>query len=174
MRVHPGHTQALEQKLAKDFSIEEEICWDDQLSINEAIISHDCVVSNLTSAYYQSLYAGWPTIFYEPSPLGGLGPKDISESPVLTGLPIASDIERPVTNVPSELLNMIRRTLDPKSMVSTFPNRFVNELAPRFIGPKPEHADEVIADFIEQDFFSDYCMSNLQDSSDWSEVPTPE
>lgn len=155
LRLHPGLSQALERKLAREFSIEGDICWDDHSSLNESLLAHDCVVSNLTSAYYQALYAGWPTIFYEPSPLGGLGPKDISESVVLTGLPIASDLERPVTNIPSELLDMIRSTLDPKSMVSTFPDRFVSELAPRFIGPEPEHADEIIANFIEEDFFDD-------------------
>lgn len=158
LRAHPSHSQSFERKLAKDFSIEKDIFWDEHPSLNDALLSHDCVVSNITSAYYQSLYAGWPTIFYEPSPIGGLGPKDISESVVLTGVPTASDLERPATNTPNELLKMIRDSLEPKSMVSTFPKRFTGELATRFIGPDPEQSDKLIADFIERDFFSDTPM----------------
>jgi hypothetical protein len=153
LRSHPGHPYNLEKKLAADFSLETQILWDDHASINEALLAHDCVVSNLTSAFYQSLYAGWPTIFYEPSPLGGLGPKDIADNPVLSGLPVAKDLDRPVSNIPDQLITMIRDSLDPDSMVSTFPSRFSNELAPRFIGSDPAHSEVLLADFLEKDFF---------------------
>jgi len=153
LRGHPGHPYSLEKKLATDFSLKTQILWDDHANLNEALLAHDCVVSNLTSAFYQSLYAGWPTIFYEPSPLGGLGPEDIADNPVLSGLPVAKDLDRPVTNIPDQLISMIRDSIDPNSMVSNFPNRFSNELAPRFIGSDPAHSEVLLADFLENDFF---------------------
>ena len=47
---------------------------------------------------------------------------------------------------------MIRDSLDPDSMVSRFPERFAGELSSRFIGPDPENADTVIADYLGRDF----------------------
>jgi len=159
LRGHPGHPYDLEKRIAEDFSLKSNILWDTHATLNEALLAHDCVVSNLTSAFYQSLYAGWPTIFYEPSPLGGLGPKDIAENPVLFGLPVAKDLDRPVSNIPNQLLKMIRDSLDDQSMVSLFPRRFSNELAPRFIGSDPAHSDVLLADFLEDDFFNKDSLS---------------
>ncbi|MBH90033.1 MAG: hypothetical protein CMF71_07405 [Magnetovibrio sp.] len=154
LRGHPGHPHEMEKMIAKSFSLETKILWDKHSTLNDALLAHDCVVSNLTSAFYQSLYAGWPTIFYEPTPLGDLGPEDIADNPVLFGLPVAKDLERPVTNKPDQLLCMIRETLDPKSMVSCFPKLFSNELAPRFIGPEPANSEVLLADFLEDNFFT--------------------
>jgi hypothetical protein len=159
LRGHPGHPYNLEKKLAEDFSLSTKIVWDNYATIKESLLAHDCVISNLTTVFYQSLYAGWPTIFYEPSPLGGLGPEDISDNPVLSGLPVARDLDRPVSNIPNQLLEMVRDSLDPYSMVSKFPKRFLNELAPRFIGSNPANSDVILADFLENDFFDEKILS---------------
>ena len=82
-----------------------------------------------------------------------MGPEDIADNPVLSGLPVAKDLDRPVTNIPDQLISMIRDSIDPNSMVSNFPNRFSNELAPRFIGSDPAHSEVLLADFLENDFF---------------------
>jgi hypothetical protein len=164
LRAHPGHPFGLEKMIADSFSLKTKILWDNHATLNEALLAHDCVVSNLTSAYYQSLYAGWPTIFYEPSPIGGLGPEDIADNQVLLGLPIAKDLDRPVTNIPNQLLKMIRDSLDPQSMVSRFPKRFSNELASRFIGSDPAHSEILLADFLEKNFFTKDCISRDQKS----------
>ena len=65
-RPHPHHPQDLEKRIAAELGLADRIVWNDSGDLNEALIEHDVVVSNLTSAYYQALYAGWPTIFYEP------------------------------------------------------------------------------------------------------------
>jgi len=89
----------------------------------------------MSSAFYQSLFAGWPTIFYEPDYQNTGSIEGLENDPMYTGLQTARDLVRPVTNNPETLASMINDTLDPESMVSTFPKRFVGELAPRFIGP---------------------------------------
>jgi len=152
IRPHPYHGHALEDRLMIPFGLEGSIRWDNEATLERALPKYDVVVSNLTSAYYQSLYAGWPTIFYEPNYRRIDGIEGIETDPMMTGLLTATDLERPVTNDPQTLLGMIRDSINPDTMVSAFPKRFAGELAPRFIGPDPEHADSVIADHIVGDF----------------------
>jgi hypothetical protein len=153
IRSHPGGPRGLENHLIKEFEIGEFIRWDESATIDEALRSNDVIVSNITTAYYQSMYAGWPTIFYEPDYRNMGDIKGVETDPMLTGLPTAKDLERPVTNNPVTLSLMIRDSLNPDSLVSKFPKRFAGELAPRFIGPSPAKSDKVIADFLESDFF---------------------
>ena len=153
-RAHPGHSQELERRIAATLGLEHVIVWDRHDTLDDALLAHDVVVSNLSSAYYQSLYAGWPTIFYEPDYRETGSIAGIESDPMLTGLPVARDIERPVTNDPATLERLIRETLDPASPTSIFPERFTGTLAHRFIGPRAADADEAIAEFIERDFFA--------------------
>ena len=39
---------------------------DDSGSFSDALANHGIVISNVTSGFYQALYAGWPAIFFEP------------------------------------------------------------------------------------------------------------
>lgn len=152
IRTHPGHGHPLEDRLIASFGLDGLIQWDDEPTFADALPKYDVVVSNLTTAYYQSLYAGWPTIFYEPNYRKIAGNESIETDPMMTGLLTARDLDRPVTTDPQTLQNFIRDTIDPDSMVSTFPARIVEELSPRFIGPDPEHADKVIANCIVDNF----------------------
>ena len=104
-------------------------------------------VNNMSSALYQPLLAGWPTIFYEPVYMDSVSIKGLENDPMLTGLQTAKDLERSVTNDADTLVQYIRDSLDRDSMVSTFPKKFAGELAPWFIGPDPTNSDKVIADF---------------------------
>ena len=153
IRPHPYHGHDLEDRLLAGYDFKNSVQWDSEPTFQSALPKYDVVVSNLTSAFYQSLYAGWPTIFYEPDYRKFGGIEGIETDPVLTGLLTAKDLDRPVTNDPAILAAMVRESLEPDSMVSTFPVRFAGELAPRFIGPDPEHADSVIAGFVENNFF---------------------
>ena len=153
LRTHPGGLHELEDRLIEAFGIREFITWDEYPTIGDSLLSNDVVVSNVTTAYYQSMYAGWPTIFYEPDYRNKGGIEGIETDPMLTGLPTAKELERPVTNDPKTLASMIRDSLNPDSMVSSFPARFAGELATRFIGPDPANSDKIIADFLEKDFF---------------------
>jgi len=149
IRSHPYHGHALADRLMAPFGLEGSIQWDNEPTFDGALPKYDVVVSNLTSAYYQSLYAGWPTIFYEPDYRRFGGIEGIETDPMMTGLLTAKDLERPVTNDPQKLVDLIRDTLNPNTLASTFPKKFVKEFAPRFIGPDPENADRVIANYIE-------------------------
>ncbi len=66
IRPHPYHGYELEQRIAESLGIWDQIRRDTVPTIEEALPNYDVVVSNITSAFYQSMYAGWPTIFYEP------------------------------------------------------------------------------------------------------------
>ena len=155
IRPHPYHRYDLELKIADAFGVSNKLKWDSKASIEDALPHYDVVVSNLSSAFYQSLYAGWPTIFYEPDYLNTGSLKGIENDPMLTGLLTAKDLDRPVTNNPNVLAKMIRDSQDKLSTVSQFPEKFANELAPRFIGPNPANANKVIADFLENDYFGE-------------------
>jgi len=73
---------------------------------------------------------------------------------MFTGLVVADDIERPVTNDPATLARMVRETLNPVSMTSTFPRQFTTQYARRFVGPNPDKSDVDVAAFMEADFFA--------------------
>ncbi|MGH6660263.1 MAG: hypothetical protein ACREB6_01870, partial [Rhodospirillales bacterium] len=154
IRPHPSHPRDLEVRLAEAFGLDRSIQWDDTPTFEEVLAAYDVVVCSASTTFYQSLYAGWPTIFYEPDyrDIGGI--EGVETDPMFTGLLTARDIERPVTNDPAALRRMILDSLDPDSMVATFPRRFAGELAPRFIGPDPERANAVAADFLERDILS--------------------
>jgi hypothetical protein len=153
LRAHPSHPNNLERRIASDFGIEESIEWNTGASFDAALARYDVAVCSASTTFYQSLFAGWPTIFFEPAYRQAAG-ADVGADPMMTGLVTATDIERPVTSSQSELEGLIRSSLDASSMVSTFPERFATELAPRFIGPSPANSDEIAADFIEQDILN--------------------
>ncbi len=165
-RPHPGQHHDYEYWLAKSFGVESLINWDSPPELGDSLIAHDVVVSNRSSVLYQSLYAGWPTIFYEPDYRNSGSIEGLETDPMFTSLQTAIDIDRPVTNDPKELLNMIRSSVDPNSMVSKFPERFAGELSHRFIGPDPAHSDKVIADFLENDFLGNNSVSTLLTEKD--------
>lgn len=150
LRAHPSHPSNLEHRLASEFGIEERIEWDTGASFETALTQYDVAVCSASTTFYQSLFAGWPTIFFEPNYRQAEG-TDMENDPMMTGLVTAADIERPVTSSSSELERLIRSSSDANSMVSTFPQRFSTVLAPRFIGPCPANADAIAAKFLEED-----------------------
>ena len=65
-RPHPECPPKLEKRIAKDMGLAGKIHWDDHPDFNSALLDHDAVVTSLSSTHYQALYAGWPTVFFEP------------------------------------------------------------------------------------------------------------
>lgn len=166
LRSHPTHPHEFENWIAHKLGVEHLIRWDHHATLQRALPAHDAVVGNLSTACYQALYAGWPTIIYEPDYRNAGGINGVETDPMLTGLLTARDLERPVTNDPVALARMIRESLDAGSMVSTFPARFAGDLAPRFIGPDPARADTVIAEFLERDILGETETPTLQAAPD--------
>lgn len=153
-RGHPNHPLDLEKRLAGEMGLSDAIKWDDHPTLESALLAHDVVVSNITTGYYQALYAGWPTIFYEPDYLRTGDPDAVLSNELFVGVPVARDIERPVTCDRETLLRLIHETLDPDSKTSTFPNRFADRYAERFIGPNPETAHLAVAGYLEKNLLS--------------------
>ncbi len=139
-RLHPGATHDLtpELRLAEEMGVADIINWDTQPTYGDALLDNDVVVASLSSSHYQALYAGWPTVFYDP----GFDVRDFLGAPAspVAPCPVASD--------PEELYQAIVSSTDPESEISTYPKAFATTHAMRFIGPAPERADEIIADYL--------------------------
>ena len=150
-RGHPHHSQLLEKRIARDLGVDEFIQWDRHPDISPSLLRHDVVVTALSSVYYQSLYAGWPTIYYDPMFLDGDTPETHFPEYLFVGLPAARDIEWPVATDREGLVRLLRDSLDPHSLTATFPGLFAGVYAERFIGPRAHAADAEIADFIAAD-----------------------
>jgi len=156
-RTHPefgGH--ALERRLAGEMGLEGKIVWDSHPNYNSALLAYDVVVSNVSSTHYQALYAGWPTVFYEPVGENEKGGQGLGCEDFFVGLPVAKDIEQPIATDPLRLEELIRETLDPDSLTSVFPHKFFTEHAHRFIGPRPDESDAVIAEFLESELLGPF------------------
>ncbi|MBN07640.1 MAG: hypothetical protein CMM45_07405 [Rhodospirillaceae bacterium] len=126
-----------------DFVIQEsglagQIVIDMTQEFHESLVQHDVFVANTTTCVYQALYAGWPTIFYEP-----MGDHDY-----FVGLPNAGDIYRPIAQNPEALFDLIIDAFDGSSEIACFPEKFSTEFAPRFIGIQPENSVQLISEFM--------------------------
>ena len=155
LRAHPSHPSDLERRIATHFGIADKIQWDTGATFEDALARYDVAVCSASTTFYQSLYAGWPAIFYEPAYRQDRA-ANMANDPMMTGLVTAKDLSRPVTSDPGELEGLIRSSVEKDSLVSTFPARFASELAPRFIGPYPHRSDEIAAEFIEHDILQTY------------------
>ncbi len=139
-RPHPGYTNsAYLDYVLNQTNMAEYIQVDDVKDFPESLMNHDLVVVNVSGCFYQALYAGWPTIFYEPD----------FDPHQFVGLPAATDIERPIASTPEQLVQMIREGINqPDSLTARFPKMFNTVYAHRFIGRDADQADEVLAAFL--------------------------
>lgn len=150
-RGHPHHSQKLEKRIARDLGVEGIVQWDRSQDLGDSLLEHDVVVTAFSSVYYQALYAGWPTIYYDPLVVKNDTPETHFPEYLFVGLPAARDIEWPVATDREGLVRMLRESLDPHSLTATFPGLFAGEYAERFIGPRAHAADAEIARFIAAD-----------------------
>lgn len=136
-RPHPGEVRAYFHDMVARLDGGGAIELDTSPSFAAALAGADVFVCNATTCYYQALFAGWPTIFYEP----GYDPR------FFIGLPSAEETGRPLAKTADELLTLIRAAYDPTSSVARFPDIFNGPLAARYMGQSPERADEVLSAF---------------------------
>ena len=148
-RTHPGFGTKLEERLIETMGLSGEVTIEKSATFSDALRKCDVVITTLSSTYYQSLYAGWPTVFHDP-PYDTKDPKEFLDE-LYTGVMAANDLERPITRDIETLLDTVYSSLDPDSLVSRFPKLFNTRYRKRFIGDEPERADELIADFIIED-----------------------
>lgn len=106
-------------------------------SFHDALLAHDIVIVNVSSCHYQALFAGWPTIFFEPD----------YDARNFIGLPGATDVQSPIADTPAALADMVRECEDPDSWISRFPLDFSTHLAARFVGEDAGNAAGILADF---------------------------
>jgi len=147
-RGHPQIGNELEYKMATNMNMEKLIDWGDHLAFDQALLNHDIVVCSTSTSFYQTLYAQWPAIFYEPLRQNEYGSDGIGYDNFFVGLPAATDIKRPFVKNQQDLLKFIRQSLDPDSFISKFPKKFTTEFAHRFIGPNPDGSETNIVRFI--------------------------
>lgn len=140
-RPHHGENPAYIFHMIEAMGLTGRVSVDDTGTFEEALPRHDVFVANTTSCIYQALYAGWPTVFFDPG----------MDMDYLIGMPAATDIFRPVAQSPEQLVEMVEAAFDPTSAVAQFPAQFSGALAPRFVGPAAERSDQAIADFISQE-----------------------
>lgn len=148
-RTHPGYNTKLEERLIKKVGMGDKVTIEKSPTFFDALQQCDTIITNLSSTFYQSLYAGWPTVFHDP-PYDTKDPKEFLDE-LYTGVMAAHDLKRPITRDVDDLLNIVCSSLDPNSLISQFPRFFNTHYKKRFIGNQPELADELIADFIIED-----------------------
>ena len=138
-RPHPHDDLDYVRFLLSEAGLNDVVAVDDAPTFEDALLAHDVVVGNVSSCVYQALYAGWPTIFYEPD----------FDPAHFVGLPADTDIDRPVAATPDALARLIREAAeDPESPTARFPELFNTVYADRYIGRNADRADQVIAEFL--------------------------
>ena len=145
-RPHPGYKNpAYVTYMLKSCGMTDKITVDTVPEFPDSLAEFDILVTNSSGCFYQALYAGWPTIFYEPE----FKPQQF------VGLAAATDIDRPIATTPEELAQMIRDGVEnPDSLTARFPEIFNSVYAERFIGRNADQADQIIADFL-----IDHCLA---------------
>jgi len=151
-RTHPGFSTKFEERLIDEMGIIGKISFDKSASFEDALLECDVVIGTLSSTFYQALYAGWPIVFHDPL-YDTNDPNEFLDE-FYTGVIAAKDIDRPITRDAGALLNAVRSSLEPDSLVSRFPEHFVKIHKKRFIGEDPENSEKHIMDFIAQDLIS--------------------
>ena len=144
LRYHPGENRDYFQFVIREFECQDFVKIDDSGSLCEALLKVQAVVANVSSTYYQSLYAGWPTVFFEPD----FDPK------LFIGLPAAPETGFPVAETPDELVAKIEECCRPESSAAKFPHEFRTTLASRYIGPCADRAHIEIATYLHDNFLS--------------------
>ena len=144
-RGHQGDNPRYILDLIESKGLQGKVSIDRSPLFADALMQCDAVLCNVGTCFYQTLYAGWPTIFYQP----GFNPDHY------VGLPAAVDIEqRPIAKSPEELERLLIDAMLPDSGTSKFPERFTSEYAPRFLGDDHDIAIDVLSDFLDQSLSS--------------------
>jgi len=139
-RPHPGYNNPayIHYMLGKT-GLADHIELDRAKTLADSLVTHDLLVSNVSGCLYQALYAGWPTIFYEPD----------FKPHQFVGLLGATDFERPIAATPDALVRMVLDGVEnPDSLTARFPALFTSVYTERFIGRDASRADQVLADFL--------------------------
>ena len=150
-RGHPHHPQLMERGISCALGMEDQILWDDSPEFSDSLLLHDVVITAFSSTFYQSLWAGWPTIYYDPKFIKDSTAKNFFREEIYLGLPVARDISWPVCHDRATLEKMILDSQIPKTLTSSFPADFSTKYAQRFIGENPATSDQEIAKFIKAD-----------------------
>jgi hypothetical protein len=143
-RPHPGEVRDDVHRLLKLLGDDGTLEFCDRADFATALSDCDVYDCNATTCYYQALFAGWPSIFFEPGDARRL----------FVGLPADADSGRPLARDADELLALIRQAYDPASAVARFPETFNRQLAGRYLGREPARADQVLQRFFESELLA--------------------
>lgn len=138
LRPAPSHNPQYFAYMLRAAGADGAVVLDRDKDFAASLARHDVVVTNLTTCYYQALYAGWPTIFYEP---------DFDRRDFL-GLLADAAIDPPRAETPERLVALVEEALSGQGRAATFPTEFRDKYLERFLGPRPEKTDEQLAQFL--------------------------
>lgn len=138
IRPKPVISAAYLDHMIEAAGLKEKLEIDRSPEFADALKRCDVVVSTNSTAYYQALYAGWPTIYYHPS----------FKRHEYIGLLADADIDAPVAQTPEQLVRMVLEAFDPKSRVARFPEVFNQKYAEHYLGPDPQRTDQQLAEFL--------------------------
>lgn len=144
LRYHPGGNRDYYQFIIREFDCQDFVKIDDSKTLADALLKARAVISNVSSCLYQCLYAGWPTVFFEP---------DYDPS-LFVGLPAAPETGFPIAQTADELVAKIEECCRPDSSAARFPHEFRTTLAHRYIGPCADRAHSEIAAYLSDNFLS--------------------
>ncbi len=139
-RPHPGENRAYHEYLFDFFGVDRSsIHFSDGGLFSEVVRDMDMMVTNVSTAFFESQAAGIPTVFLDPC----YTPEAVQ--PPLNGNN-GEEVLRMTTG--RELLDMIRRNQhDPKEL-NSFLDTFLERYAPRYVGPLDGQAGKRIAEYI--------------------------
>lgn len=140
-RRHPAERPDYAESILADIPGGESIGFDAVPSFREALPGYDVVVSSASTCYYQALFAGWPTIFFEPSDMPSRW----------IGLAAEPESGRPFAHSADALLHLIRDAYDPAGPTAAFADFHRRPESERYFGHGAEHADRAVAEVVSAD-----------------------
>jgi hypothetical protein len=138
-RPHPAENRAMSEALFRLYGATDAVTLDDSPSFAAALARSGAYVCNVTTCYYQALYAGWPAIFFDPG----------FRRDSYIGLVADDDTGRPVAATAAELVALVAQAFEKDSPVASFPARLLRDFAPRYFGPGRDRPIAALAEFFE-------------------------
>ena len=135
---HAGNQMEYIEQLIKIVGLENKVQFLDIPSFVDSLSACNLVISNVTTCLYQSLYAGWPTIFYQPG----------FRKNHFAGLIGAEKGASIVASNPKQLNNLVKNSQNFSSDFVKFCTEFSDTHGELFLGKGFHSTDDALAEVI--------------------------
>ncbi len=139
-RAHPGENMAYNRYVLDFLGVDvSSVHFSNGVSFHDLIYDMDLMVTNISTAFFESQAAGIPTVFFDPyyrheavqPPLNGVNGEEVIR--MSTG---------------SELLELIQRNQHDPRELNTFLDRFLNMYISRYVGPMNSHVGKRVGEYL--------------------------